>query len=331
MEEVPDCTMTNVKTMIRFSFLIPFWNLDPWILQRMLDSIPHRADVEILLLDNASDDVDKERFPGMGDANVRVIFQNERKTVGYCRNALIEQARGEWVIFADADDRFFTEELERLMDRTETADYDLIYWGLQQLFPDGSVIDDSMGCQGEGIQPMADRHYAMAHKYESPHKMVRRSLLIEHPDIRFDEIPIYEDVAYAIRLLLHAEKVGVYPPMVYQYIRRETSTLGKSWPVEVMEETLRHLYPILDLLQAHHYSILAQESTKGCLIRMKKASRWHFCIALLEELRRYGWPLFYRDLVGAGFETYETSLLKALTDHLRVKIGGLIHKKRNNE
>lgn len=317
--------------MIRFSFLIPFWNLDPWMLRRMLDSIPHREDVEILLLDNASDDVDKAHFPGVGDANTRVIFQQERKTVGYCRNVLMEQAQGEWVIFADADDRYFTEELERLMDRPEITDYDLIYWGLQQFFPNGTVMDDSMGYQGDGIVPMTDRRYAMAHKYESPHKMVRRSLLMKHPDIRFDEIPIYEDVAYAVRLLLYAERVGVYPPMVYQYIRRETSTLGKLWPAEVLKDTLRHLYPILDLLQEHHYSILDQESTKGCLIRMKRVSKGYFFRALQEELRRYGWPLFYRDLVGAGFETYETNLLKALTDHLRVKIGGLIHKKRSNE
>lgn len=313
--------------MVRFSFLIPFWNLDPWMLRRMLDSIPHREDVEILLLDNASDKVDKEHLPGVGDAHTRVIFQNERKTVGYCRNVLIQEARGEWIIFADADDQFFATELEQLMDMAETAGYDLIYWGLQQLFPNGSVINDSMGCHGETIQPMTDRHYAMAHKYESPHKMARRSLLMEHPDIRFDEIPIYEDVSYAIRLLFHAERVGVYPPMVYQYIRRETSTLGKSWPVEVMEDTLRHLYPIIDLLQEYHYSILEQEFTKECLLRMRRASVWHFVRALFVELRRYGWSLFCRDLVGAGFETYETNLLKALTNYLRVKFGGIIHKR----
>lgn len=313
--------------MIRYSFLIPFWNLETWMLQRMLDSIPHREDVEILLLDNASDHVDKEHFPGLNDPNTRVIFQTERKSVGYCRNYLIEQAQGEWIIFADADDVFFTAELERLMDMKETDGYDLIYWGLQQLFPDGSTMDDSMGYQGKGIQPMMDKTYAMAHKYESPHKMARRSLLMSHPEIRFDEIPIFEDVAYCIHLLLNAEKVGVYPPMIYQYIRRGTSTLGKKWEVEVLEDVLQHTFSILATLKQHDYSILNQETTKECLIRMKQSSKWHFCKALHRELRRYGWALFYRDLVGAGLETYETNIFKAMLNHLKVKIGAAIHKK----
>lgn len=313
--------------MIRYSFLIPFWNLEHWMLQRMLDSIPHRDDVEILLLDNASDNVDKEHFPGLDDANTRVIFQTERKSVGYCRNYLIEQAQGEWIIFADADDVFFTKELNRLMDLQETEEYDLVYWGLQQLFPDGVVMDDSLGYHGIGIQPMTDKSYALAHKYESPHKMVRRQLLMTHLEVRFDEIPIFEDVAYSVGVLLNAQRVGVYPPMIYQYIRRGSSTLGKNWTVEVLEDVLQHVFSILDTLKQHNYSILNQETTKECLIRMKRASKWHFFLALHRERRRYGWALFYRDLVGAGLETYETNIFKAMLNHLKVKIGGAIHKK----
>lgn len=314
--------------MIRYSFLIPFWNLEHWMLQRMIDSIPHRDDVEILLLDNASDNVDKEHFPGLDDANTRVIFQTERKSVGYCRNYLIEQAKGEWIIFADADDLFFTEELERLMDMNETEGYDLIYWGLQQLFPDGSVIDDSLGYHGEGIQPMTDKTYAMAHKYESPHKMVLKSLLINHPEVRFDDILIFEDNAYSVGLLLNAQRVGVYPPMIYQYIRRGTSTLGKTWSSEVLEDVLLHVFSLLDMIKCHHYSILNQETSKECLIRMKHTSNRHFCLALIKELRRYGWALFYRDLVGAGFETYEVNIFKAFGNYMRVKIGGILHKNK---
>lgn len=309
--------------MIHYSFLIPFWNLEPWMLRRMLDSIPHRDDVEIILLDNASDDLDRDNFPGLGDENTKVIFQSERTSVGSCRNRLIEAARGEWIIFADADDCFFTDELQHLMDMPGKEPYDLIYWGLQQLFSDGTVMNDSLGFSGPEIQTMADRKYALAHKYESPHKMARRSLLLSHPEIRFDAIPIYEDVAYSVRLLLQAEKVGVYPPMVYQYIRRASSTLGQSWPAGVTEKVLQHLFVVLDSLRRQHYSVHEQEVTKGCLIRLKHASRWHFLRALWREWRRYGWPLFYRDLVGAGFETYETSLFKAMVNHLRVKAGRL--------
>lgn len=313
---------------IRYSFLIPFWNLEVWMLRRMLDSIPHRDDVEIILLDNASDATESEHISTMGDANVRVISQKERKSIGYCRNALIAQAQGDWLIFADADDRFITHELEQLMDMAETEDYDLIYWGLQQQFQDGTVANDSIGYFGTEIQPMTDKVYPMGHKYESPHKMVRRTLLLNHPEIRFDEIPIYEDMAYSVGLLLSTERIGVYPPMIYQYIRRDASTLGRTWAADVLMDVLQHVYSVLDAIKQNGYSILEQETTKGCLIRMKHASKWRFMRALLHELRLYGWSLFYRDLVGAGFETYETNLLKAIVNYTRVKIGAVLQTSR---
>ena len=40
--------------MIKFSILIPFWDLGYKDIEKMLNSIPNRNDVEVLLLDNAS-------------------------------------------------------------------------------------------------------------------------------------------------------------------------------------------------------------------------------------------------------------------------------------
>lgn len=312
--------------MIRYSFIIVFWNLDPALLQRMLDSIPHRDDVEILLLDNASDDLDKRHFPGLDNPNTRIIFQDERKTVGYCRNRLIEMAQGEWIICADADDRFVTEELNRVMDSEAKEGYDLVFWGLQMLYTNGTVSDDSLGYEGTEIQPLTNLTFLMAHRFESPRKMARRQLLMDHPEIRFDDMPIYEDVAYGIQLLLNAERIGIYPPMVYQYIRRDTSTLCKKWQTEVIMDVTLHVFRLMDLLKRHGYSILEQEITKECLIRIKHSSKWYFLRTLFLELRLYGWRLFYRDLVGACFETYETNLFKATINYLRVKVGALVYK-----
>lgn len=314
-------------SFIRYSILIPFWNLDICLLQRMLHSIPHRQDVEIIVLDNASDDIDKERLAALCDSNTRIIFQQERTTVGYCRNAMIEQARGEWIIFADADDKFFTEELDHVFDIVSgTERFDLIYWGMQSVHTNGYVLDDSYGYEGSEIQPLREKNLLMLHKYDSPRKMARRSLLLSHPEIRYDDIPIYEDVSYGVKLLLNAQSIGVYPRLVYQYIRRESSTLRQSWSADVIDKVFRHVVSVLHILKQNHLPVNEQEISRACLTRVKHASRWMFCRFLCFELWHFGWPLFYRDLFEAGFETFETNIFKAFINHFRVKIGGIIHK-----
>lgn len=129
--------------MIRFSFLIPFWNLDFSVMQRMLHSIPERSDVEILLLDNASDQ-SSLCFDDtlLCDVHFHIITLKERVTAGRCRNILIEKAQGEWIVIADADDRYFTEQLQFVLDSPAIEDYDIVYWGSQTLFTEGKILNE---------------------------------------------------------------------------------------------------------------------------------------------------------------------------------------------
>ena len=92
--------------MIRFSFLIPFWDLGYIDIKKMLNSIPNRNDVEVLLLDNASNQqLFRKEDVQLCDLQFSVSRITERATLGKCRNIQIEQAQGEWIILADADDQ----------------------------------------------------------------------------------------------------------------------------------------------------------------------------------------------------------------------------------
>ena len=61
--------------MINYSIIIPHKNI-PNLLQRCLDSIPNREDVQIIVVDDNSDPniVDFDKFPGLNRSNVEVIF-----------------------------------------------------------------------------------------------------------------------------------------------------------------------------------------------------------------------------------------------------------------
>ena len=111
---------------INFSFIIPHKNI-PDLLQRCINSIPKRDDIQIIIVDDNSDNsiVDFMSFPGKNWGNVDLIFTKENLGAGYARNRGIEMAKGKWLLFSDADD-FFTNDLNKILDYVVNSEKDLI-------------------------------------------------------------------------------------------------------------------------------------------------------------------------------------------------------------
>ena len=101
--------------MINYSIIIPHKNF-PDLLQRCINSIPEREDVEIIIVDDNSDPtiVNFMNFPGLTRENTKVIFTKKGKGAGYARNIGMQQSTGKWVLFADADDYIVDGLLEKL-------------------------------------------------------------------------------------------------------------------------------------------------------------------------------------------------------------------------
>ena len=85
--------------MKNFSIIIPHKNL-PHLLQRCLDSIPARDDLEIIVVDDDSSEelVDFKSFPGTDRPDVKVIFDKQSKGAGAARNIGINKATGKWLL-----------------------------------------------------------------------------------------------------------------------------------------------------------------------------------------------------------------------------------------
>ena len=218
--------------------------------------------------------------------------------------------------------------MQLVLDSSLIEDYDIVYWGSQTLFTDGKIFNDSYGFRGSEIQPLTDKSFLMQHRYEAWRKMVRRELLIQNPDIRFEDRSFYEDILYSIKLLNSTKRIGVSPRLVYQYVKNDTSLLTRRFEKTILVDAMRSVFTAMDIIRENHYSLLGQEISRGCLIKMKQTSSIQFFKYLFVEWHRYGWKLFYRDLVGAGFETYETNFFIALTNFLRVKAGKLLNATR---
>ena len=89
--------------MIKVSILIPCHNAETWIV-RCVDSALAQSQpgIEVLVIDDGSTDSSRELLRRFGGV-IRLIEQ-DCQGANRARNRLLEEARGEWVQFLDADD-----------------------------------------------------------------------------------------------------------------------------------------------------------------------------------------------------------------------------------
>lgn len=92
--------------MIDVSIIIPVYNADKY-LKRCVESLTKQQEnIEILLIDDCSTDKSREIAKQLQEQNdcVKVIELEKNQGVSNARNVGIEKAKGEYIMFSDADD-----------------------------------------------------------------------------------------------------------------------------------------------------------------------------------------------------------------------------------
>ncbi|MBR4065058.1 MAG: glycosyltransferase family 2 protein [Tidjanibacter sp.] len=223
--------------MINYSIIIPHYN-SIVSLRRLLKSIPIRNDIEVIIIDNSPIPI------GIDDIGVEgryiLLYSDHNRYAGGARNVGLDKAKGEWLIFADADD-FFQNNAFSVFDEYCTSNADLIY------FKVASVYDDT-------LEP-AERHkewnliidkynkkeaseIATKLQYVVPWgKMIRRALVVENA-IKFDEVVAANDVMFSTICACRSKRFVVDNRQVY-VVTITYGSLANRRDTEVIESRFR--------------------------------------------------------------------------------------------
>ncbi|MBR1711969.1 MAG: glycosyltransferase family 2 protein [Alloprevotella sp.] len=209
---------------INYSVIIPHKNI-PQLLVRCLASIPRRPDVQIIVVDDASDPsvVDFAHFPGLDDPQVEVVFTKKGRGAGYARNVGLERAVGKWVVFADADD-YYLDNLSAMMDRYVDADTNMVVFKHVKCEEDGRRMPLRYG----DILPFTyyfvhgDPALLQYYYFVPFGRFIRRRAI---GGLRFQEVPYANDVFFFLRFQTGDTQMYVVNEAVYAYVRRENSLL----------------------------------------------------------------------------------------------------------
>lgn len=217
------CVKNNI---INYSIIIPHKNI-PSLLQRCIDSIPLRDDLEIIIVDDDSDSVivDFNNFPGSNRKDVKIIFEKKGRGAGYARNVGVCRAKGKWLLFADSDDTY-TENLSEFLDYYVNSDADVIYFkcnvvnlrGRKRTVSNMNIFIDAY-LVGKG--DVADVKYGA---WEPWNKLIKRDFVINNL-IKFDEISSSNDKIFSLKAGMFASNVIVSNTVVYNYILRTGSII----------------------------------------------------------------------------------------------------------
>lgn len=242
--------------MINYSIIIPHKNT-PELLGRMLNSIPTRDDLEIIIVDDnsSSEIVDFDVFPGQERKDVRHIFLKESLGAGNARNVGLANAKGEWVFFADADD-YFTSNLNILLDTyASRRDVDMV-------FVDARGVDDN------GVElPLSLNRYIQNFKDNKKNalqvlrfgfwapwsRLMRKSVLIEN-NIEFEKVKTGNDMMGVIKAGVASNSFEVFPEVVYMYFKPNAgSQTAKMYDDESYLQRMRQRFELNRIYHENGY------------------------------------------------------------------------------
>lgn len=274
--------------LINYSFIIPHKNIAS-LLERCLNSIPRREDIQIIVVDDNSDanKVDFNSFPGSNDSNVEVIFTKEGRGAGYARNVGLKHAKGKWLLFADADD-FFNEGFLVHTDRYLDSDNDIIYWSINSVYSEtlepadrGVYINDYIMKAAQGDINSTD---LVRYKFLYPSAKMIRKKLVDDNSIFFDEVPASNDTMFGVKVGANAQKVAFDTFQLYCLTLRKDSL--------VTSYTYRNLKSRLDVSFVLYYYLknIGKEryaqSSIGHLLQIRHASYHKFVCDFFLVLRK---------------------------------------------
>lgn len=223
----------------KVSVIVPIYNVERY-LQSCIDSIFNQTYpyMEIILVDDGSPDLCGEICDknAMLDDRIRVIHQ-ENEGLSSARNAGLDLAAGEYIVFVDADDTIHAQFIEILLDLCEREHCDIAQCDFLVVSEDSvrlplnpqQSLSIYSGKQALSRMCMGNDNV----KYLVPWNKIYRQSLFQ--GIRYPVGRIHEDEFVTHKILWEARKVAVTNQYLYYYLKRSDSIMGSEFSMKRLD------------------------------------------------------------------------------------------------
>jgi len=233
--------------MSKVSIIVPIYNVENY-LARCLDTCLSQTyeDIEVICINDGSTDLSYEILKHYEKFDSRIkIIDKQNGRLSSARNAGLEVAKGDYILFVDSDDYISSTTVERLYNNAKANDsdvviFDYVNWNEKQncanIYTNTEIsnkyINTPFNC--DTIDVNEYRYIFVA----TWNKLYKRSLIKE---IKFFEGVIYEDIPYWAEVYTKAKKITYIPEPFYYY---RTNRTGR-----IMEQGGENLFNIIPVYE----------------------------------------------------------------------------------
>lgn len=211
----------------KISVIVPIYKVEDY-LHRCVDSIINQTytNLEIILVDDGSPDNCSRICDEYAkkDSRIRVIHK-KNGGLSDARNAGIDIATGEYIMFIDSDDFVDREMMKSMMRNMIHNNVDMVVCNIKYIYEDKEVVKYN---QADRI---LDRYEAMEEYLRDGvvqavawNKLYKKSLI---SDMRYKVGKTNEDEFFTYKVVDKTDKIYYNSRPFYNYIQRDSSIMGK--------------------------------------------------------------------------------------------------------
>lgn len=192
-------------------------------------------DFEIICVDDGSSDASLSILREYAEKRDRfTVLQQDHAYAGAARNLGLSRARGKYLLFLDADDRFLPKMLELTVGKAEETNADICVFAAEAFdHRSGKTFPLTGACSpGPGQQGVFSRREDPEHIFSFTHpapwnKLFRRAFILEN-GLEFQNTRSVNDLAFVLTALAAAERITTVSTPLLQYRKNNSGSLQGS-------------------------------------------------------------------------------------------------------
>lgn len=245
---------THGCALPRFSVIVPVYKVQAY-LHACLESVLDQSftDFELIVVDDCSPDACGALIDECADRDTRVkpVHLKENVGLGRARNAGMEHAGGDYLIFLDSDDTLAPGSLHAISDRIkETDDPDVLIYDYARVFWSGEQVRNQLAGllkeDGEAPFRLSDRPDLLQLLMIAWNKACRRDF-IQREGFTFPP-GLYEDTPWTYPVMMKADSIATLDRVCVHYLQRRRGSILRTTTLKHFDvfDQYERLFAFLD-------------------------------------------------------------------------------------
>lgn len=250
---------------MKLSIIIPVYNVEEYLEKCLGSVVTDCADYEIIAVNDGSTDGSKDillRYKKLHSDLISLV-DKENGGLGSARNAGLEKAKGDYVLFLDSDDYLSENAVNEILGLIDTTDADICLFDQAFYNEDGKQLMCFKGCDNSGPFTLKSYPKVLFFTPNAGNKLFKRELFTVS-GIQFPPRQWFEDVNSVYMLYCYAKKI-IYTEKAWNCHLQRTGSITHSKNTKRNLEMISACAELLDFYKSKDIYSQIRDELEWCI------------------------------------------------------------------